>query len=138
MYYEKKQLLTENLTICMNNELFEVIDPTEEALKNTPEEEAFRLADSIYPIGANTFKKPPEIVQAKRIIFKPKALCNLAHFINKDLNDSDIIESGLRFGNDVETKTLESDEVVKIHFDSDGLLLFLKWCEPREKDLFNQ
>ncbi|SBV91750.1 hypothetical protein [uncultured Dysgonomonas sp.] len=122
----------------MNNELFEIIDPEADALKNTPEEEALRLADYIYPIKANTFRKPPEIVQVKRIAFKIDALCDIAHFINEDLKDADIVESALSFGNDFETETFESDKIVKVHFDADEFTLFLKWCEPREKDLFNQ
>lgn len=122
----------------MNNELFETIDPTEEALKNTPEEEAFRLASEIFPIRANTLKKPPEIIQVKEMRFKKNKLIELAHFVNSELSESSIIEYVQSICEDYITKPIESDNIHEIWFDSDGVLKFLKWCEPREKDLFNQ
>ncbi len=119
------------------NELFEAIDPEEDALENTPEEEAFRLADKIYPIGANTFRKQP-VIQADMILFKVGKIYELARFINPDLGNEDILESALRFGDDTIAEPFESDNIVKIYFKTEGITKFLKWCEPREKDLFNQ
>ena len=105
--------------------------------KNTPEEEALRLADSVYPIKANTFRKPPAIIQVEEIAYKPKKIIELAHFINKELSDDLIIEEACRLCVDYKTKSVESDEIVEIWFDSANMQIFLKWCEPRENDLFN-
>lgn len=122
----------------MNNELFETIDPAEEALKNTPEEEAFRLADYIYPIKANTFNKPPRIIQVETITYKKSDIIKLAHFVNIELKEPNIIAAALDYCNDYRTKPIDSENISEFIFDANGVVLFLKWCEPREKDLFNQ
>lgn len=119
-------------------ELFEIIDPIEDALKNTPEEEAFRLADSIFPIRANTLRKPPEILQVQTIRFKKDKLLELANSINEDLTESNIFIYAKTVCEDYKTPTFESDDIEEIWFDGEGMTKFLKWCELREKDLFNQ
>lgn len=120
----------------MNNELFEVIDPTEEALKNTPEEEAFRLANSIFPMEANTLKKPPEVKYAKLLEYNRKTLVKLAHFVNPDLTTEQVAWAGMTFGCDY--NDCHNDDYDMYWFEGEGMINFLKWCEPREKDLFNQ
>lgn len=122
----------------MNNELFEVIDPAEEALKNTPEEEAFRLANYIEPIEANTFRKPPEIIQVDIITYKPSDIIKLARFVNSELKEPNIIAAALDYSNDYRTMPIDSDNISEFIFNAKGVTLFLEWCEPREKDLFNQ
>ncbi|MFT3994749.1 MAG: hypothetical protein QM660_10605 [Dysgonomonas sp.] len=120
------------------NELFEVIDPASEALKNTPEEEAFRLANYIQPIEANTFRKPPEIIQVDIVTYTLPDLIKLAHFVNSELKQLNIIAAALDYSNDYRTKPIDSDNISEFIFDAKGVMLFLEWCKPKEKDLFNQ
>lgn len=110
---------------------------TENEHTNTPEDEVFRLASSIYPKKANTLKEP-QIIKAQTLTFNKINLLRLAHFINNELKDCDILQSGVDFCEDYRTTSFESEEIEEIWFDSNGMLKFLKWCEPREKDLFNQ
>lgn len=118
------------------NDMQNVSQTAESEQKNTPEDEAFRLADKIYPVTANTLKEP-QLIQAQLLTFKKIDLLRLAHFINDKLKDCDIILAGIDFCDDYKTTSLESDNIQEIWFDAAGMLKFLKWCEPREKDLFN-
>lgn len=117
-------------------ELFELNGSEQVELPNTPEEEAFRLADKIYPITANTLRKQ-NVVQADLIRFEVKKIQELAHYINEDLVPEKILESALSFCNDTKCEPFNSDNISLIYFDAEGLALFLKWCEPREKGLFD-
>lgn len=131
-----KKLLNAEENDDMEEELFELNGGEAAELPNTPEEEAFRLAEKIYPITANTLRKQ-SIVQADLIRFEPKKIYELAHYINENLTNEKILESALSFSNDTRYEPFNSDNLTLVYFDAEGLSLFLKWCEPREKGLFD-
>lgn len=119
----------------MDEELFELNSGELAELPNTPEEEAFRLAESILPMKANTLRKPPDIIQVKIMEFTRKKLVELAHYINIDLSTENIARAGADFGCDYNDYYGDDDD--RYWFNADGMALFLEWCKPREKGLFD-
>lgn len=105
-------------------------------IKNTPEEEALRLADSFSPITATGVRGYAE-EQIELIIFTKKGIIELAHYIQKSLPEEKIVESAKQFCEDYKPVSMERDEIVEVWFDAKQMELFLKWCEPREKTLFD-
>lgn len=116
------------------NDMQGISNPAENAQRNTPEDEAFRLAKKIYPIGANSLREA-QVIQVELLEYNRKELVELARFVNPDLRLEHILEAAVDFCSDY--NDYYNDDNDMYCFDAAGMLKFLKWCEPREKDLFN-
>lgn len=105
--------------------------------KLTLEEEAFRLASHIMPMKANSFYDPPTI-KVECITFSKPRIIELARIENHNLTEEFIIESAIRFCEDYLPVTFDSDDIVEVWFNAEGIRKFLKWCKTsKENTLFN-
>lgn len=105
-------------------------------IRNTPEEEALRLADSFKPITATGIRAYAE-KQIEKIVFTEKCIIELARYIQESLTEENIIEAAKRLCEDYNTISTDSDDITTIWFGQEDMERFLKWCEPREKTLFD-
>lgn len=103
----------------------------EEIVKQTPEDEALRLASRIIPITTES------ILGVESIHFNRRGILQLAFFIRSGLSKSDILDKAVEICEDFKPLSSDSDFWDEIWFSSLGIRQFIEWCKPPERDIFN-
>lgn len=107
------------------------MEELEEVIRDTPEDEALRLAKQFIP------KVAENIDQLEVIYFDRNGLLELAAFIQNGLLQHKIFSAAEDYCEDYKPVSSDSDYWNEIWFTSVGIKKFLKWCKPREKGLFD-